>query len=140
MEFEHYPQADDLTNAHNRLAAIAAKERSRWALTVHTFVAGELVHRGVIDLRNLEPISGRAAPEPLDVIAQVEPQSKPGAVITLRVPQCPYCGKQHIHGGGADMEHVERFGGHREAHCAGLRTPGYNLVLEQPQAEHSSAM
>jgi len=44
---------------------------------------------------------------------------------------CPYCGKEHTHGGGnfSDGE-ITMFGGHRLSHCeSGSKNDGYTLVV-----------
>lgn len=46
---------------------------------------------------------------------------------------CPYCGKEHTHGGGnASHGDITRFGGHRLSHCeSGLKNEGYTLVISE---------
>lgn len=43
------------------------------------------------------------------------------------VEQCPYCQKQHTHGGGPRSGNPREYLGHRVSHCA-LR-PGRDYVL-----------
>ena len=47
-------------------------------------------------------------------------------VWTLTV-KCPYCGKQHMHGGG---DGKRPFYGHRLSHCLKVPVEGYELVPE----------
>ena len=44
---------------------------------------------------------------------------------------CPYCGKEHTHGGGnVSNGDIEMFGGHRLSHCeSGLKNEGYMLSV-----------
>ena len=42
---------------------------------------------------------------------------------------CPYCHKQHYHGGGKPTDDPRSYLGHRSAHCVGISaTDGYVLV------------
>ena len=44
---------------------------------------------------------------------------------------CPYCGREHTHGGGnISNGDVTMFGGHRLSHCkSGSKNDGYMLVF-----------
>jgi hypothetical protein len=60
-------------------------------------------------------------------------QSRPYAVLWRDTPEsktdpCPFCGKEHIHSGGADGD------GHRVAHC------GKDNVREEAQAEDGTVL
>jgi hypothetical protein len=53
---------------------------------------------------------------------------------------CPWCRKNHIHGGGYVDEPIEDYLGHRSSHCTGdvkspLKTHGYILKLPEDYDE-----
>ena len=47
---------------------------------------------------------------------------------------CPYCGRRHVHGGGAPEDDPRKHLGHRGAHCLKLATNnrGYILAMVEP--------
>lgn len=66
-----------------------------------------------------------------DKIAYIDKliQKKQGDPITLIV-DCPYCGKQHQHGGGSDSTQTTY--GNRMAHCIGeTRRLSYDISVDK---------
>lgn len=66
-----------------------------------------------------------------DVPARFVPSRhrRPGDAVGDLVVTCPWCGKTHRHGAGADPAHLAY--GHRLAHCAAPGAPrAYTLVPE----------
>ncbi len=68
------------------------------------------------------------------VIATVTPRVVAGAAVWhLIVDSCPYCGKQHSHGGGPITGDWRRLLGHRVADCGGR---GGYVLLEPQRTPH----
>lgn len=74
-----------------------------------------------------------------DILAEavLERTSK---VYLWRVPICPFCGKEHVHGGGSVSGDPRRLLSHRAVHCAtGVKETGYVLVEKGGDSHDSSA-
>lgn len=51
------------------------------------------------------------------------------------VTACPYCGRKHRHGAGDEPDQVNRFLGHRVAHCTGYDPCGVGYYLARADRE-----
>lgn len=87
-----------------------------------TWATGGTFYR-VAELISLVPAAATAAAD-ISVLAQ--PVELRGGW-SLVVPECPFCEREHFHGGG-DGPEPER-DGHRVAHCYESPSAGYRLVL-----------
>ena len=58
--------------------------------------------------------------------------STAGQPLVMFVVDCPHCGHEHRHGGGARIDTARQHLGHRAAHCAVKSPTNTGYVLTDP--------